>query len=445
MNKPSVALIGYGVEGQSSLKYWQTKGAEITICDARPTLDAPEGVSTQLGPDYLKNLDRFDIIMRTAGLNPNLILAENPRVKPKITTLINEFLRICPTKNVIAITGTKGKGTTTTLIAKMLEATDKTVFVGGNIGVSPFDFLDKLTPNSWVVLELSSFQLYDVQHSAHIAVCLMIVPEHLNWHTDMADYVNAKAQLFVHQTKDDIAIYFADNADSKHIAEHSPGAKISYFAEPGAHLENDAIVIDGQQICATADVKLLGAHNLQNACAATTAVWQVASDAKAIRSVLTTFAGLEHHIEFVRTHGKIDYYDDAFGTTPETTIVAIEALPQPKVLILGGGSKNSNYDELARVIKANDIRRVVLIGNTTNPDHICATPDIEAALRAQGVAHVTSLVRPGGCTMAEIVETARAAAKPGDAVLLSAACTSFDMFANYKERGKQFQAAVKAL
>ncbi|HEX9153689.1 MAG TPA: Mur ligase family protein, partial [Candidatus Saccharimonadales bacterium] len=211
----NVAIVGFETEGKLSYKYWQARGASITICDQDADKPTPEGVATQLGNDYLQNLGRFDVIMRTAGLNPNVILAANPGIESKITTAVDEFLRVCPTANVIGVTGTKGKGTTSTLIAKMLEATGKQVFLGGNIGVPPFEFLDQLTPDSWVVLELSSFQLYDIKHAPHIAVCLMVVPEHLNWHNDMQDYISAKTRLFTHQKPDDIAIYFGDNETSK--------------------------------------------------------------------------------------------------------------------------------------------------------------------------------------------------------------------------------------
>src|SRR5688500_762128 len=185
-----VAIIGYETEGRLNYEYWLAKGADITICDQDPDKDIPAGVPAQLGPGYLQNLEGFDVVVRTAGINPSIILAANAGLEGKITTAINEFLQVCPTKNVIGVTGTKGKGTTSTLITKLLEASGKQVFLGGNIGVSPFSFLPQLTPDSWVVLELSSFQLYDLKHSPHIGVCLLVVPEHLNWHTDMDDYIN---------------------------------------------------------------------------------------------------------------------------------------------------------------------------------------------------------------------------------------------------------------
>ncbi len=428
-----VAIVGYGTEGELNYEHWRKQGAEITICDQDPDKAVPPDAMTQLGPNYLKNLDRFDVIVRTAGLNPNHILAENPNVKDKITTAINEFLRVCPTKNVIGVTGTKGKGTTSTLITKMLEAAGKHVFLGGNIGIPPFHFMDELTPDSWVVLELSSFQLYDLQRSPHIAVCLMVVPEHLNWHSDMNDYVNAKSQLFAHQTPQDIAIYFAENEISHQIVRSSPGAKITYFAEPGAYVDGENIVIDNQVICNVHDIRLLGKHNWQNACAAITAVWQVSQDVTAIKSVLTTFTGLEHHLELIREIDGVKYYDDSFGTTPETAIVALAAFKEPKVVILGGSDKGTAFDELAIAVKEGDVRRVILIGDTA--------PKIEAELNAVGYTNIT----PGGSTMAEILKKCKAAAKPGDIVLLSPACASFGLFENYKDRGNQFKTEVGKL
>ena len=428
-----VAIVGFGIEGKLNYEYWKSQGADITICDENPDTAVPNDAQSQLGAGYLQNLDQFDVIVRTAGLNPNMILAANAGIEGKITTAVNEFMRVCPTKNVIGITGTKGKGTTSTLITKMLQATGKQVFLGGNIGIPPFEFLGKITPDSWVILELSSFQLYDLKRSPHIAVCLMVVPEHLNWHSDMEDYIFAKSQLFAHQTSKDIAIYFGDNEISHRIASNSPGAKISYFAEPGAYIESEHIVIDGQQICNVNELQLLGQHNWQNACAAVTAAWQVTHDIAAIRSVLTTFTGLEHRLEFVRTIDDVDYYDDSFGTTPETAIVAIEAFKEPKVVILGGSDKGASFDALAKTVKENNVRHAVIIGDVA--------PQIKLALQNVGFNNFSE----GGTTMEQMVKAAQAAAKPGDIVLLSTGCASFGLFENYKDRGNQFKQVVGTL
>lgn len=428
-----VAIVGYETEGKLSYKYWLAQGASITICDQDPNKEVPAGAASQLGPNYLKGLDQFDVIVRTAGLNPNLILAENPGVESRITTAVNEFLRVCPTKNTIGVTGTKGKGTTSTLITRMLEAAGKQVFLGGNIGRSPMDFLADLTPESWVVLELSSFQLYDISHSPHIAVCLMVVPEHLNWHSDLNDYIGAKSNLFRWQQSTDTAIYFADNETSHRIASASPGAKLTYYAEPGASVHERQIVIDNQTICSVDELRLLGEHNWQNVCAAVTAVWQVTQDVAAIRSVLTTFTGLEHRLEFVREVDGVRYYDDSFGTTPETAIVAIQALKEPKVVILGGSDKGATFDELAKVVASSNVRHAIIIGDTG--------PAIAEALRNEGFEHISH----GGSTMPEMVAKAKDAARPGDVVLLSTGCASFGLFKDYKDRAAQFKTAVGAL
>ncbi len=415
------------------LDYWHKRNATITVCEQNKDAKIPDGVATQLGDNYLDNLDRFDVIMRNPAVPPKVILDKNPGVAGKITTIVNEFLRVCPTKNTFGVTGTKGKGTTSTLITKMLQAAGKQVFLGGNIGNSPFDFLDQITPESCVVLELSSFMLMDITHSPHIGVCVMVVPEHLNWHADMEEYITAKSHMFAYQNPHDTAVYFADNQLSHRIASASPGAKIPYYASPGAYVDGENIVIDNHVICSVHDLKLLGKHNWQNACAATTAVWQLVQEIAPIREVLTSFTGLEHRLELVRELDGVKYYDDSFGTTPETAEVAIEAFTEPKVVILGGSDKGASYDGLAKTVAANNVRQVIAIGQMA--------PVIVDALHAEGYTAIT----PGGTTIADIVRATKNAAQPGDVVLLSTACASFDMFKDYKDRGEQFKAAVRAL
>jgi UDP-N-acetylmuramoylalanine--D-glutamate ligase len=432
-----IAILGYNVEGRASYQYFAEQGGhELTICDQATSLEIPDGAQAVLGDNYLDDLNRFDLLVRTAGLIPQLILNKNPDVGDKITTHLNEFMKQSPTRNIIGVTGTKGKGTTSTLITKMLEANGEHVFVGGNIGLPPLSFLKELTPESWVVLELSSFQLIDLKTSPHIGVCLMVVPEHLNWHADIVDYVQAKSQLFAHQSSEDIAIYFPQNALSTDIASESPGQKIPYFEPPGAIVSEGAIKIDGQHICNVDEIKLLGTHNFQNACAAVTTVWHASAvnqNVEAMRSVLTSFSGLEHRLEFVRELEGVQYYNDSFGTTPETAMVALQAFVQPKIIILGGSDKGASYDELARSIVANNVRAVLLIGDQADR--------IQAALEGAGF----TAFNKGGETMTEIVSTAHGVAQPGDVVLLSTACASFDMFKDYKDRGEQFKTAVKAL
>jgi UDP-N-acetylmuramoylalanine--D-glutamate ligase len=284
-----------------------------------------------------------------------------------------------------------------------------------------------------VVLELANFQLIDLKHSPPIAVCLMVSPEHLDWHADSEEYFEAKTQLFRHQAKTDIAIYYADNKTSKRIAATGPGQKIPYMAPPGALVRDEEITIGNKVICGVDELKLLGRHNWQNVCAAVTAVWQVMPDVDAARSVLTSFSGLEHRLELVRELDGVRYYNDSFGTTPETAIVAIQAFDEPKVVILGGSDKGAGYDELARTVADSNIRKVLLIGEQA--------ARIKTALDSAGFTNTMH----GGKTIQDIAATARAEARPGDVVILSTACASFDMFDNYKQRGEAFKQAVRAL
>jgi UDP-N-acetylmuramoylalanine--D-glutamate ligase len=442
-----VALLGFDVEGRASYEFFKARGADITICDQNADLEAPGGVETQLGPEYLDGLDRFDLLVRTPGLRPSDILAKNPGIEDKITSATNLFYENSPTKNLIGVTGTKGKGTTSTLIAKILEAAGKKVFLGGNIGVPALSFLNEIQPGDWVVIETSSFQSTDIKYSPHIGVCLMVVPEHLNWHRDFDDYVNAKRQLFIHQAPDDLMIYNADNATSRDIAHTSRARKLWYstqleaidtsIADPmhrGAYEKDGHIYMDEAEICSVDEIALLGAHNWQNVCAAVAATWEViGGDRDAVRRVVTTFRGLEHRLELVRSLDGVAYYDDSFGTTPETAIVAIQAFQEPKIVILGGSDKGTEFDELARTVKESGVKHALLIGDTA--------PKIEAALKAADFTDYS----PGGGSMPEIVKKAHELAESGDVVLLSTGCASFGMFQNYKDRGNQFQQSVNAL
>lgn len=431
-----VALVGYALEGQAAYQYWSKLGAEITICDQDASKEIPHGVMHQLGDTYLDNLDRFDIVWRTAGLNRNIILDKNPDIANKITSTINEFMRVCPTRHVIGVTGTKGKGTTSTLIAKMLESSGEQVFLGGNIGISPFEFLPQLNADSWVVLECSSFQLSDLDYSPSLAVCLMVVPEHLNWHADMDDYILSKAHLFEHQTPADTAIYYARNEDSRKIASYGSGIKIPYFAEPGAYVQGNAVTVAGQQICQIDELKLIGEHNWQNVCAAVTVVWQVSQNVDAIRSVLTSFSGLPHRLEFVRSVNGVKYYNDSFAATPDAAIAALSAFTEPKVVILGGFDRMLPLENLAKAVQEHhdDIRKVVLIGASASR----LANELEK-LGFSGYEIEESKSMP------EIVEHAKSYAQEGDIILLSPGFASFDMFKNFADRGEQFKSAVEIL
>ncbi len=433
-----IAILGFGAEGQSAFSYWNTEGNEITICDSDEHALLPEGVSSRLGADYLSGLDSFDLIVRSPGLYPGDIVASNsPEILSKVTSSTNEFFKISPTKNIIGVTGTKGKGTTSTLITRLLEAAGHRVHLGGNIGKPALTLLkDKISPDDWVVLELSSFQLVDLNYSPHIAVCLMIVPEHLNWHVDMDEYIRAKTNIFSHQLSTDIAIYYGENKYSSDLSNASPGEKIPYFTLPGAVVKDGSFVIDGQEVCSVADIKLLGEHNWQNICAALTVYWQIDKNIELAKSVITNFSGLEHRLEPVAEKDSIKYYNDSFASVPDATIAAIQAIPGSKVLIIGGYDRQLELLNLASTIKKNEttIERVLLIGESS-----------ERVADVLNKIEFSNFQITNAETMKAIVELAKSIAKPGESVILSPGFPSFDMFKNFEDRGNQFKEAVNNL
>ena len=438
-----IAILGYGSQGKSAYNYWQ-KGNDITICDSNPDIQLPSRVEYQLGPDYLENLERYDLIIRSPSIHPrDIVAANNDRITRKITTVTEEFFRNCPAK-IIGVTGTKGKGTTSTLITKILETAGKTVHLGGNIGIPPLDMLkNEIKSTDIVVLELANFQLIDLGVSPSIAVCLMVAPEHLDWHKDIDEYISAKQNLFRYQKSEDLAIYNRQNDLSTVVAEVSPALKMSYAVPPldsepadknGAYVLGDWIYVDDEKICAVNGVALLGRHNLENVCAAIMATWKLIDyNPEIIKTAVKQFKGMPYRLELVRKVNGVKYYNDSFGTTPETAIVAIKAIKEPKILIVGGSDKKSNYSELAKTIKENNVKQVIQIGKMG--------PILAEELQKIGY---TNLVA-GGETMNDIVEMASKHASAGDAVLLSTACASFDMFKNYKDRGDQFNTAVENL
>lgn len=446
-----IGIVGWGLEGQSAFRFYGAEH-EYLIVSEEPRDDFPmqdrkirvQALSGQRQPgltgnvddlSYLDGLEFCDKIIYTAPAAKNLEkrFGQDKDFWAKATTIQHIFFQEVRTRNIIGVTGTKGKGTTSTLVFEMLKAAGKRAFLGGNIGVPVLDFVRDVSPDDWVVLELSNFQLYNLTYSPHIAVCLMIVSEHMDWHPDMTDYTEAKANLFRHQKPDDIAIYFSANEYSTKIASYSPGIKIPYFRKPGAYVDDAKIMIGGEEIIDKSEVKLLGEHNLQNICAALTAVWQITQDKDAIRRALANFSGLEHRLEFAGEIDGVKYIDDSFGTTPDTAIVAMKAFEQPKIIILGGSDKGADFAVLAKEIKSSSVRHVIVIGQIADK--------IVAALQAAGYNDITT----GLGDMKAIVDKARQLAKPGDVVLLSTGAASFGMFKNYKDRGEQFKQAVQAL
>ncbi len=439
----NVALIGFGVENQAAQRYFAKRGVSLTVCDQNPSLELPEGVASNLGDNYLENLDKFDVIVRTSGMHPSVILDRNPSVASKITTAINIFFEECNTP-IIGVTGTKGKGTTSSLIQEILVSASRKSVLAGNIGIPALDVLTEANQSEYVVLELSSFQLYDLKHSPKYAVCLMVVPEHLNWHRDFDDYIRSKSNMFRFQKGDDVAIFNALNKSSAGVANTSPAETKLKYAVPSnnedtygctTYVKNDRVYYNGQEIMSVSDVKLLGKHNLENVCAAITATWNlIDGNIEAIQQAVSSFSGLPYRLELVRELNGVKYYNDSFSTTPETAIAALQSFEQPIVAILGGSDKGVVFNELAKEIVKNNVKQVLAIGET---GRVIAT-----LLQNEGFSNITT---EGLETMDDIVTTAERRAEPGDIVLLSTGAASFGMFRDYKDRGDQYNDSVNKL
>lgn len=426
----NIAIAGYGAEGKSNLRYFSGLGHQVTILDENPVLsNLPPEIPVRLGEDAFKNLADFDMVVRGGGLLPHKL-----KQARKIWSATNEFFVHCPAP-IIGVTGTKGKGTTVSLIASILKHANKTVHVVGNIGTPPLDELPKITANDLVVYELSSFQLLDIQRSPHIAIVLMIEPDHLDVHATFEEYVSAKQNITRFQTKDDLLIFAKTNSYATAIANSSKAQKLPVPTEQTAYVAEDYFWYGTQKICPIKALKLPGSHNRTNACAAIAAAWQYTQDIQAIEAGLTSFTGLPHRLKYVRTVNKVAYYDDSIATTVGSAAAAIRSFDQPKILILGGSSKGTvDFNEVAKAAATSNVKKVLVIGQQA--------PTIITALEAHRVPYENLGTE---VSMTDIVQRAYQLAKPGDVVILSPACASFGMFQNYADRGDQFITAVNAL
>jgi len=426
-----IAIAGYGVEGEENYKYWaQNAENELTIVDESQTTSRPipEGATTLLGLGAFSGLSGFDLVIRTAGLAPQKITTDG-----KIWSATNEFFAQCPAP-IIGVTGSKGKGTTASLVASILEAAGKKVWLVGNIGVPALGILAQVSADDIVVYELSSFQLWDLEKSPHTAIVLLIEREHLDVHHSMEEYVEAKAHITRHQTANDTLIYNADNQYATEIAQASAAQKVGYPSEDAAHSRDGAFYYGTQYICPTTSLSIKGEHNQQNALAAIDAVWDYTQDIAAIEAGLRAFQGLPHRLAYVATVNGVDYFDDSIATTPTSAIAALRAFAEkPKVIILGGSYKGSDFNELAKELTRHQVR-AILIGDEAQK--------IAAACDENGFADYEIIQN---ATADAFTKRAAELASPGGVVLLSPASASFGLFKNYVDRGEQFIAAVKNL
>lgn len=446
-----IAVLGLGIEGTAAATFLTEHKGKVTVFDERPMASLDREFvqkAKEVGADLVvgkpfTDLSSFHVIVRSPGIPKTLpVILKAQEKGVLITSQTKLFFDLCPCP-IIGVTGTKGKGTTSTLIYRMLKQAGKDAFLGGNIGTPPLGFLDHLHPNSVVVLELSSFQLHDIHKSPHIAVMLMIVPEHLNYHDGVGDYIEAKRNILRYQKSEDFAILNRDYIPTHESDVYTNATVFQVSRERG--VTEGCFVKDGaiwlrkmgheKKIIDTASVVLPGVHNLENVCAAVMAADLTGVNREDMVAVLTTFKGLEHRLELVGEYRGVSYYDDSFSTTPETAIAAIQSFSSPEILILGGSSKESDFTELGQVIaEAKNIKAIIGIGEEWNK--------IKSSIKGLPV-HV--LLLEGADSMQKVVKAASALATKGDIVLLSPACASFDMFKNYKERGNLFKDEVKKL
>ncbi len=447
----NVAIIGAGLEGKDVLRFLSKKGAKITVFDQKEKeeldLSDVEKIPAQFitGPGYLdRGLRNFDYIVRSPGVRPDLPqIVDAEKGGTEITSAINIFFSFSPA-SAIGVTGTKGKGTTATLVAKCLESNlpaqtgGKTVYLAGNIGTPYLELLEKLKSSDTVVLELSSFQLLDIKKSPHIAVVLNITTDHLDWHKDREEYVRAKENIVRFQTQKDYAVLIKDYETPASFAQKTKAQVCWASAKEqvrGVYVLHGKIVvnIDKKEEVGSVDKLLLrGRHNWENVTAAACASYLAGATVEGIRKGVFSFKGLPHRLELVGTYNGITFYNDSFATSPAPVLAAVASFTEPVILILGGSSKGLSYDEFGKELaNKKQVKAVLIIGEVG--------PEIQKALEVGGF---TGKIVVGGKNMVEIVQNAITLAQTGDVVLLSPAAASFDMFRDYKDRGEQFKEVV---
>ena len=443
----TVAVIGVGVSNTPLLELLLAEGIRVTACDKRSREQMGEqaehleqlGCELHLGADYLKDLDA-DVIFRTPGLRPDVPeIAACVDRGAVLTSEMEVFFEVCPC-TIIAVTGSDGKTTTTTIIAELLKAAGKRVWVGGNIGHPLLCEADGMLATDYAVLELSSFQLMTMKHSPHIAVVTNLAPNHLDVHRDMAEYVAAKENIFRHQSGEDVAVFNADNDITAEQSRRAPGRARLFSRQDevadGVFLRGEDIVCRSggheRVVMTTGDIKIPGVHNVENYMAAIAAVDGLVPD-EVIRRFAREFGGVEHRIELVRTYRGVRYYNDSIASSPSRTIAGLRSFHEKVILIAGGYDKHIPFDVLGPEI-VERVKLLVLCGATADK--------IRAAVEnAPGY-------EPGKPEIRDVtpftaaVEAARDRAQPGDVVTLSPACAAFDQFKNFAERGKFFKSIV---
>ena len=442
----NITVIGIGISNLPLIKYLVSLGANVTACDRRSAEDLGEnyteleklGVKFNLGDGYLNNLSG-DMIFKTPGMRydvPELLKAkENGSI---VTSEMEVFFEVCPS-HIIAVTGSDGKTTTTTLIHKMMTDAGYKTWLGGNIGNPLLTDTEKMKENDWVILELSSFQLHTMRKSPEIAVITNISPNHLDMHKDYKEYIDAKKNIMLYQNEGDTLIVNADNQVTADIGKSANGA-VKYFSRNGmadVYLDGNIIKRGIVEILNIKDIKIQGMHNVENYMAAIAAVSGLVSK-EVIVNVAKTFGGVEHRIELVRTLDGVKYYNSSIDSSPNRTINTLRVFPNKVIMIAGGKDKGIPYDEIGPAL-AEHVKVLILIGATSDK----IQEALDAEINKTGNGKDIEVIR--ATSYEDAVNTARSKAHDGDVVLLSPASTSFDMFRNFEERGNLFKKIVNEL
>lgn len=442
----NITVIGIGISNLPLIKYLVSLGANVTACDRRSAEDLGEnyteleklGVKFNLGDGYLNNLSG-DMIFKTPGMRydvPELLKAkENGSI---VTSEMEVFFEVCPS-HIIAVTGSDGKTTTTTLIHKMMTDAGYKTWLGGNIGNPLLTDTEKMKENDWVILELSSFQLHTMRKSPEIAVITNISPNHLDMHKDYKEYIDAKKNIMLYQNEGDTLIVNADNQVTADIGKSANGA-VKYFSRNGmadVYLDGNIIKRGIVEILNIKDIKIPGMHNVENYMAAIAAVSGLVSK-DVIVNVAKTFGGVEHRIELVRTLDGVKYYNSSIDSSPNRTINTLRVFPNKVIMIAGGKDKGIPYDEIGPAL-AEHVKVLILIGATSDK----IQEALDAEINKTGNGKDIEVIR--ATSYENAVNTARSKAHNGDVVLLSPASTSFDMFRNFEERGNLFKKIVNEL
>lgn len=452
----TVALIGAGISNMTCIDLLLSYGAKITVRDknpdptytpdgeggrvvaVKPILDL-KGVDYRFGEDYLEELDE-KILIKTPGIRFDVHqIAAAVRRGAELTSEAELFCRLCPCK-IFAVTGSDGKTTTTTLIYKMLSeeysASDKKVWLGGNIGTPLFCEIENVKAGDIAVLELSSFQLQTMRFAPYCSVVTNITPNHLNWHIDMDEYVESKANIFKFQEKGQRTVLNAENAYTAKFADEA-ACDVTLFSSKralakGICLCGDEILYDGKKILERSDIRLVGVHNVENFMAAIAAVYGFVSQ-DTIKKIANTFGGVRHRLEEVCTKNGVRFYNSSIDTTPSRTMAALSAFDKKVVLICGGSDKNIPTEPMLPVIKEKT-KFAVLTGTTGEKLH--------RQLKEFGYpGDKMTYIRDFDTA----VRFAAANSESGDVVLLSPAAASFDSFRNFEVRGDRFCKIVKEL